>query len=139
MKPGEASRRRQLAGPASIALRHIGVIASRIGAVRLVIIVSPCQPGSPQPPAVASVVPAVVPVAAVPIAETIVHVGDGTVVDVGDGTVVHIGDGTVRYVVKAAAVKPTRVNCAAMEPAAMEPATSVASAVRVGEVVSVAP
>ena len=75
--------------------------------------------------------PAVVPVAAVPIAETIVHVGDGTVV--------HIGDGTVRYVVKAAAVKPTRVNCAAMEPAAMEPATSVAStsvayAVRVGEV-----
>jgi len=65
-------------------------------------------------------------VAAVPIAETIVHVGDGTVV--------HIGDGPVRYVVKAAAVKPTRVNCAAMEPATSVASTSVAYAVRVGEV-----
>ena len=43
----------------------------------------------------------------------------GTIVHVGDGTVVHVGDGTMRYVVKAAAVKPTRVNCAAVEPAAM--------------------
>jgi hypothetical protein len=115
MKPGEASREVQLAGPASIALSHVRIIASRIGAVRLAIIVSPCQTGPPQPPAVESVVPAVVPVAAAPIAETIVRFGDGTVV--------HIGDGTVRNVVKAAAVKPTRVNCAAVEPATMEPAT----------------
>jgi len=79
-------------------------------------------------------------VAAAPTAETIMHVGDGTVVHVGDGTVVHVGDGTVRNVVKAAAVKPTRVNCAAVEPATMKPvttvaSTSVASAMRsVGEV-----
>jgi hypothetical protein len=62
------------------------------------------------------------------ITETIVHVGDGTVVHVGDGTVVHVGDGTMRYVVKAAAVKPTRVNCAAVEPATtVESSTTVAS------------
>ena len=44
------------------------------------------------------------------------------------GTIVHVGDGTVRYVVKAAAVKPTRVNCAAVEPATtVESSTTVAS------------
>ena len=59
---------------------------------------------------------------------TIVHFGDLTVVDVGHGTVVHVGDGTMRYVVKAAAVKPTRVNCAAVEPATtVESSTTVAS------------
>jgi len=52
----------------------------------------------------------------------------GTIVHVGDGTVVHVGDGTMRYVVKAAAVKPTRVNCAAVEPATtVESSTTVAS------------
>ena len=54
---------------------------------------------------------------------TIVRFGDGTVVHVGHGTGVHVGDGSVRYVVKAAAVKATRVNCAAVEPAAMAAAT----------------
>ena len=61
----------------------------------------------------------------------------GTIVHVGDGTVVHAGDGTMRYVVKAAAVKPTRVNYAAVEPATtVESSTTVASppATRVGEV-----
>src|ERR1700740_2438823 len=110
MKPGEALRRRQLAGlPTRIALRHVGKIAGRIGAVVRGLgspIERPRQPGAPRPPAVAAAVPAMVPAAAVPIADTVVHAGEAT----------------VQSMVKSATVKRASVKPTGVKPT-MEPAT----------------
>jgi hypothetical protein len=92
----------------------------------LTIIVTPCQPGSPQPPAVASVVPAVVPMAAARVTETIVDDG-GRASGVVVGDAVPMADNTVnasdaaRSVVKSAAMERTGVKPATMEPPPWNP------------------
>jgi hypothetical protein len=64
----------------------------------------------------------VVPVAAVPVAETIVHAGDAT----------------VQSMVKSAGVKPTAVESTGVKPATMEPAAVKSTSVKSAAVESTA-
>jgi hypothetical protein len=104
--------------PAGVALRYVGVVSRRIGAVvpvlrgaglagavvvivRIVIrsiwIVSPSQTVSTPPPAIPPVVPAMVPVAAICMVDAIVETGEATAPSNMEAATV-----------KAATVKPTK-------------------------------
>ena len=118
--------------PAGVALRYIGVIARRIGAivpglagVRLavvvvaiirirapprIIIIRPRQSGTGQPPAVASAVPAMVPVPPMPAGEAVVQAREAAV---KPAPMEPVG-------VKSTAVETAAVETAAVKPAAVE-------------------